>query len=245
MPSRRRGRAWSPRLPGGRWHIAAGATLSSFAGYGIGQFSAAYFMREFGLGLQTVGVVFGLIGGVSAGIGTLLGGLLTDWGGKRDRRWYALIPAIGLILSAPLYVLGYLEPDWKLAAAVLIAPSILHYVFLGPSFAITHAMVHPRMRATSSAVLVLIMTLLGMGLGPLLVGLGGDLLAARAYAGDFGALCPGGVALPAASAAAKAACMQASATGIQQAIVACSVVYAWAGVHYLLAARTLRRDTDA
>lgn len=227
------------------WHVAAGATLSSFAGYGIGQFSAPYFMREFGLGLQTVGLVFGLIGGVSAGIGTLLGGLLTDAGGKRDRRWYAWVPAIGLVLSAPLYVVGYLEPDWKLAAALLVAPGILHYVFLGPSFAITHSMVHPRMRATSSAVLVLIMTLLGMGLGPLLVGLAGDLLAANAFTGDFGALCPGGVAPATAAASSKAACMQASATGIQQAIVACSLVYAWAGVHYLLAAKTLRRDTEA
>jgi len=40
-------------------HVAAGATLASFAGYGIGQFSAAYFVREFGLSLQTVGLVFG------------------------------------------------------------------------------------------------------------------------------------------------------------------------------------------
>ena len=227
------------------WHIAAGATLASFAGYGIGQFSAAYFVREYGLGLKTVGLVFGMIGGVSAGVGTLLGGLLTDFAGKHDKRWYVFVPAIGLIVAAPLYMLGYAQSHWPIAAGLLLLPGIFHYTFLGPSFAVTHSMVQPRMRATASAVLVLIMTLLGMGLGPLLVGVAGDLLANRAFDGDFRGVCPGGVAPKTALDVTKAACMQASATGIQHAIIGCAAIYAWAGVHYFLAARALRRDTEA
>lgn len=227
-------------------HVAAGATLASFAGYGIGQFSAAYFVREFGLSLQTVGLVFGMIGGVSAGVGTILGGVLTDQVGRRDRRAYVLVPAAGLLIASPLYIAGYLQADWKMAAALLMLPGIFHYTFLGPSFAVTHSLVTPRMRATASALLVLIMTLIGLGLGPLLVGAAGDILAGKAFAGlgngDFGALCPGGVAPKGAAAAAKAACMQASATGIQQAIVGCAAVYAWAGLHFALASRSIDRS---
>jgi MFS family permease len=230
-------------------HVAIGATLASFAGYGIGQFSAAYFVREFGLSLQTVGLVFGMIGGVSAGVGTILGGVLTDLAGRRDPRGYALVPAVGLIIASPLYMAGYLQADWRWAAALLLLPGLFHYTFLGPSFAITHGIVRPRMRATASALLTLAMTIVGLGLGPLLVGALGDVLAGRAFSGaglgDFSALCPGGVAPADSGSAAKAACMQASATGIQQAIVACAIFYAWAGVHFALAARSMKPPVHA
>lgn len=225
-------------------HVAAGATLASFAGYGIGQFSAAYFVREFGLSLQTIGLVFGIIGGMSAGVGTILGGVLTDFAGRRDPRGYALVPAAGLIIASPIYMAGYLQADWRWAAVLLLLPGVFHYTFLGPSFAITHAIVRPRMRATASAILTLVMTIIGLGLGPLLVGALGDVLANRAFSdaglGDFSVLCPGGVAPKEAALAAKAACMQASATGIQHAITACALFYAWAGVHFALAARSMK-----
>lgn len=236
----------------GRWtfiHVALGAALASFAGYGIGQFSAAYFMRAFGLDLQTVGVVIGVIGGVAAAFGTLAGGVLTDWAGRHDRRWYVWIPAIGLILSCPLYVTGYLVDDWHLATGILAIAAVLHYPFLGPSFAVTHAMVQPRMRATASALLVLVITLIGLGLGPLLVGLGGDILAAQTFAdlgidGAFSQLCPGGAAPAGSDATLAAACAQASAEGIQWAIVLCALVYGWAGLHYALASRSLIADAE-
>ena len=71
----------------GTWsflNMALGVTLASFAGYGAGAFSSPYFIRTFGLGLALVGVLFGIIGGVSSGSGTLLGGFVTDWLSKRS-----------------------------------------------------------------------------------------------------------------------------------------------------------------
>ena len=47
----------------GSWPMAnmmLGVTLVSFAGYGIGQFAAPYFIRTFGLDYATVGLIFGL-----------------------------------------------------------------------------------------------------------------------------------------------------------------------------------------
>ena len=133
------------------------------------------------------------------------------------------------------------------AAALLLLPGIFHYTYLGPSFAVTHALVKPTMRATASALLVLIMTLIGLGLGPLLVGFAGDILASHAFTaagqGDFGALCPGGVAPAGAGEASRAACMQASATGIQRAIAGCALFYAWGGLHFALAARAMPKGT--
>ena len=86
----------------GTWsflNMALGVTLASFAGYGAGAFSSPYFIRTFGLGLALVGVLFGIIGGVSSGSGTLVGGFVTDWLTKRSAAWYALVPGIGLAIA--------------------------------------------------------------------------------------------------------------------------------------------------
>ena len=89
----------------GTWgflNMALGVTLASFAGYGAGAFSSPYFIRTFGLGLALVGVLFGIIGGVSSGSGTLVGGFVTDWLSKRSAAWYALIPGFGLAIAGRL-----------------------------------------------------------------------------------------------------------------------------------------------
>ncbi|MBO9558035.1 MAG: MFS transporter, partial [Caulobacter sp.] len=76
----------------GKWpvlHMMLGVTIASFGSYGSGAFVPPYFVRTFGLGLAQVGLIVGLIGGFSAGVGTLVGGFLTDWTGKRSAKWYA------------------------------------------------------------------------------------------------------------------------------------------------------------
>jgi predicted MFS family arabinose efflux permease len=229
-------------------HVAAGASLASFANYGIGAFAAPYFIRTFHLGLAQAGVVLGVIAGAAAAIGTLGGGLVTDRLGRRDKRWYVWIPALGLLLGAPFLVAGYLAPNWPLAVALLFIPPMIQYSYLGPSFGVMHNMVTPRMRATATALLFLAINFIGLGFGPTLVGVASDLFAAHHFAApagltdSFNALCPGGRAAPGAVAGLNAACLDASAYGVRWAIIACTSIFAWAALHYALAARKLRED---
>jgi len=72
-----------------------------------------------------------------------------------------------------------------------------------------------------------------------------DVLAHHAFGnGDYLAQCPGGTAVAGADVALQAACGSASATGVMQAIGAFAVLFAWGGVHFLLAAPSLERDLD-
>ena len=230
------------------FHVLMGVTMASFGGYGIGAFTAPYFIRTFGLSLSQAGIVLGLVSGVGAAIGTLGGGLLTDRLALRDKRWYVWTPAIGLAIAAPLYVVGYTITPWPLAVAILMVPPMLHYTYLGPSFGVMHNMVTPRMRATATALMFLVLNLVGLGLGPTLTGLASDLYAAHhfttllGHAAGFVASCPGGRAVLSAEPAVKAACHGASAFGARWAIVTCAGAYLWAAVHYWLAARHLRED---
>ena len=229
--------------------MVAGITIASFASYGTGQYQQPYFIRNFGLSYSQVGLIFGLIGGVSTGAGTLIGGFLTDWAGKRSKRWYALVPAIGIAIACPLYILVFTRPDWKLAAGLLLIPGVFHYTYLGPTFGVIQNSVDTRRRATATALLFFALNFIALGFGPPFCGWTIDRFSAHLFAanhlGDFFKMCPGGVGLKGAGAMVDTACKVAMAHGTRSGIVLNLLIYAWASVHYFLAAITLPKDLAA
>lgn len=222
-------------------HMIAGLTLGSFIAYGTHQFLHPYLVREYQMGYAQAATVFGLIIGLSAIVGTAAGGFISDWGARYDKRWYAWLPAIGLTLSGPLTILAMNQPTWQWSVAILLLPSVLSNTYVATTFGSLHNMMEPRMRASAMAVTLFVTNLVGGGLGPVTIGFLSDVFARRAFTGDFAAACPGGVSV-AATAAGDEACRIASGTGVRMAIISVALIYIWAGVHYLLAARTIRRD---
>ncbi|WP_374575638.1 spinster family MFS transporter [Phenylobacterium sp.] len=241
----------------GKWpvfHMVMGVTLASFAGYGAGQFVPPYFIRTFGLNYAQVGMIVGLVGGVSAGIGTLVGGFLTDRLSKRSPRWYSLTPAIGLAIATPIYILAYTRDSWQLAAAILLLPGVFHYTYLGPTFGVVQNMYDMRRRATAAALLLFFLNLIALGGGPPFTGWVIDQFAQFNFAhpgqtsvvsalgglfsgggGDgFTTACPGGVAPAGAPQALADHCHAASALATRQGIVVTVLFYLWAAFHYLL-----------
>jgi MFS family permease len=151
-------------------NMVLGVTLASFAGYGVGQFSAPYFIRTFGLNYATVGLIFGLIGGLSSGLGTLIGGFVSDFASRRNAAWYALTPAIGLAIATPIYLLAYTQPEWRTAALILFVPGIFHYTYLGPTFGVIQNVVETRRRATATALLFFFLNFIALGGGTYFTG---------------------------------------------------------------------------
>jgi MFS family permease len=247
------------------WPVAnmiLGLTMASFAGYGVGQFYAPYFIRTFGLDYATVGLVFGLIGGVSSGLGTLAGGLVSDWAGKRHQAWYALTPAIGLAIATPIYLAAYIAPDWRLAAVILLVPGVFHYTYLGPTFAVVQNVVETRRRATASAVMLLFVNIIALGGGPLFTGWMIDLFAQfnfthpgprhllTALGGlsnggsaleHFAVQCPGGAALKGAAQLLAARCKGSLVAATREGILLSLGFYLWGAFHYLLGSFGLAR----
>ncbi len=87
--------------------------------------------------------------------------------------------------------------------------------------------------------------LVGIGLGPTLLGILSDHYAAHAFTlGAYAVICPGGRAVAGSSAALAQACSSASALGIKYALMTLSLLCLWSAAHYLLAARSLRRDLE-
>ena len=222
-------------------HITIGATLVGFVGYGTGTFSQVYFIRMFDLGYAQLGLAFGLIGGLSAGVGTILGGVLSDWAGKRHLSWYALLPAIGLLVAAPAYAYAFTRDTWVFSIWMMLLPGLFHYAYIGPTLGVMHNLATARMRATATALFFVAVNLVGLGLGPYVAGVLIDTATEwqfiAAGMADFVSSCPGGVAPAGASAALATACHDSTAYGTRYGIVVMLAVFLWAAFHYFLAAR--------
>ncbi|WP_439817291.1 spinster family MFS transporter [Zavarzinia sp. CC-PAN008] len=223
-------------------HMILGGIIANFAAYGALQFTHPYFVRQYHLGYAEAALMFGLMVSITSLIGFLLGGIGTDRLATRDKRWYAWVPALGMIAATPLIITGLAQPSFWMMFVILMLPNIGVSTYFGPTFASIHNMVDPRMRASATALGALGMNLIGAAFGPVLAGWLSDVFARGAYAGDFAVACPGGAAPADALPDLVAACQQASATGLQHALMAMAVFYLWAGLHYLLASRSIRRD---
>ena len=112
----------------------------------------------------------GVISGSTGMLGTFLGSYLADRWGKLDKRWYVRIALWGLILSLPLSYYTLLGNETLYVALADTPAHILNTLYLGPCIAICHTRVAPNMRASASAVLLFVINMIGLGLGPLVVG---------------------------------------------------------------------------
>jgi MFS family permease len=160
------------------WLLALAASCSSLCGYGLALWVPSILIRSFGLDLiSTANFLASLvfIGGCS---GVFAGGWLADRLGSMDRGWYAKLPAIAWLITAPTWVAGLLAPTLWLAWPILLIPNALNILWLGPvTTAVQHLVPQP-MRATASACFLLINNLIGLGVGPLLIGRLSDALKA-------------------------------------------------------------------
>jgi hypothetical protein len=239
-----------------KWPVAnmvLGMTLVSFGGYGGGQFMPPYFLRAFHLDYAQVGLITGLVAGLSQGLGTLAGGPLTDRLARVSPRWYALTPAIGLVLAFPFTVGIYTAGGWQAAAGFMLFPGLLSYVYLAPTFGVVQNMAPPHQRATAAAIMLFFVNLIALGGGPPFTGWVIDHFAAFHYAhvgagslwdavagfggahpADFQAVCPGGKAPAGAAAAARAACSGALVLGTRHGVLVAYAFSLWGAFHYLL-----------
>jgi predicted MFS family arabinose efflux permease len=226
-------------------HLTLGAALVGFVAYGNLNFLLPFLIRNFALSKAHAGLVLMLIMGVSATVGTLAGGFVSDWVGRRDLRWYAWLPAIGLTVAWPIYVYSLLQQSWLAAVIWMIIASCAFYAFLPATQTVTQGLVRSRMRASTSALHGLAAALIGMGTGPVFLGFVSDRLAQRRFdspgaTGDYAASCT--AQSIAASPDLAAACTTASAYGVRYALVAASLALLWAALHYVRASRSLARE---
>jgi predicted MFS family arabinose efflux permease len=156
--------------------FALASGLTAFCSYGIGNFLPSFLIRSHGFETTQVGISLAITAGLGGIIGTYAGGHFADKLGLKDMRWYLWVPAIPAIFAPLLITSAMFMDDSTLALACLFVSTVFGALYLGPVIAITHTLVNPNMRAMSSAILFLVLNLIGLGCGPLVVGLISDAL---------------------------------------------------------------------
>lgn len=148
---------------------AAGAFLAVTT-YATITWTPTFLMRVHGLTPGEAAAAYGPIRGLSSIIGVIGGGALAGWAARRDPRWLLLLPAIGAAISVPAELLFLLSDDLPVALAGLGLASLAGAMHFGPSYAAMAAIVPPSMRATTAAMFLFCVNMVGQIVGPLAIG---------------------------------------------------------------------------
>ncbi|MGH7804177.1 MAG: spinster family MFS transporter [Candidatus Binatia bacterium] len=145
--------------------------LLAFVGYGVGFWMPPFFIRTHSVGAGEAGFVLGGISALAGWLGTTAGGVIAD-------RWRLATPAGRLYVAVltgllPIpFAIGFLSVESRTLAYGLTFPlTLFSSMWVGVGASTIQDMVLPRMRATASAAYLLLVTLIGLALGPYTIGL--------------------------------------------------------------------------
>ncbi len=155
-------------------YATAGHVLAVMFGYTLAAWIAVHYMRGYGLQEHQAAPIVAIIlvlGGVP---GLLFGGFLADHLARNDIRWLTRLPAMFALAAFPLYWFALISADITLATiAFTLATFSLQASFAPPLSAIQYAVpVHSR--ALAAALAFFFSNLIGLGMGPVIVGIVGD-----------------------------------------------------------------------
>ncbi|MDB5670301.1 MAG: transporter [Alphaproteobacteria bacterium] len=211
--------------------VVGGVTLKAILQYGFQAFFGSFFFRNHAgelaayaslWGLKSagfLGVALGLTLGTSGILGSLAGGWLSDRFSSGQPKAQAWVPAFGAFASTPFYVAAVLVPSMPLALALLFIPSMLTAFYFGPAYAIVQGLVPPGMRAMATAIMLFVISLVGLGFGPLAVGITSDIISGPLGFGE--------------------------AAGVRWSLALFALLGIPAGLLFLASAKTLQRDLES
>ena len=147
-------------------HMAIAAGLSSFVGYSVVGFLPSFMVRSFNMPLAELGIWLGLILGLCGGAGFFFGGCIADHLGRGSHKRAFNFIAVMLLLSAVLLAMMFLARTSTTALLLFIVPAATMNVYLAPVLSQAQSLVGLSMRATTSALVLLVINLIGYACGP-------------------------------------------------------------------------------
>ncbi len=177
------------------WFVSFAAATKAFIGYGHAPFTASFFLRNhaeslasmaastsalLGVEIKSLGflsLALAVMAGLGGTLGSYLGGWIADRYGAKDLRAYVVVPGVASLVTIPIYIFAVTTDVTMLGISMLMFNAILGTLWYGPVYATAQSIVPGHMRATSSAMLLFIINIVGLGLGPLAVGALSDLFA--------------------------------------------------------------------
>lgn len=196
-------------------YLTLANAIWAFASAGIAMWTAIFIGRIYKFPPAQIGMIMALVIGVIGAIGLSVIGTLAQRMDRRDVRWPLWIVAISSLVSAPLACLTFLSQNGALA---WLGGSLLAFVSVstqGSVASMVQMLVPPHMRSIAVAIKHVVVTAIGAGTAPLVVGIFNDVLAVS-Y-GD---------------------------QAVRYTLASLSVLFPVAAVFFYIAARSLRSDIN-
>jgi predicted MFS family arabinose efflux permease len=206
------------------WHIALATGLVNFVAVGNGQYLVSFMLRQYHVSLTKVGLVLGpVIGGVTV-LSVYAVGRMISYLAEKDRAWLARWPGIGVAIGVPVSLAAYMAPSFGVMIGLQVVGLLCTNAYLISLYTTAQGVVQPRMRATATALVIMVINTIGYGLGPPVVGALSDFLKDHVVA--FGLSDPA----------------HAAAQGLRYALMCGALVNLWASLHYLIGSTKLKND---
>lgn len=152
-------------------HYAACAIYTALV-YGVLSWAPAFFIRNFGMTPAEVGLQYGLVVLVFAGAGPIVGGLIA---GKLSRRGMKLanfrVAVAGMVLTSPLLLVAVAMPSAGLSMAVFSVALVSFSLPGGVVLAALQDATPAALRGRASATYYLVVSIIGLSVGPISVAL--------------------------------------------------------------------------
>ena len=154
-----------------------GGALMSINIHGMITWVPTFLVRVHHMSLQEVGTWLGVVRGPIGIVGALVSAALATRLQWLDERWRVWIPALACVLLCPADVLLLMSPAdshvWKLGLGL---DTFLSVAQVGPILALILSVARPRMRTLAAALYLLVFSLFGQTVGPLVIGFLNDRL---------------------------------------------------------------------
>ncbi len=153
------------------FHVMAwSAALSSLCGYGMNLWMPQFMTRIHELSPAEFSLALGAMMGLGGGLGAMVGGALTGRAAERDPRAFLTLPAASMLLFAVAMVFALWTSSVAVVYASIFVAAFAQFYLMGPFFAVVQRLAPLRGRAVATAFFFFILSLVGLGIGPLYVG---------------------------------------------------------------------------
>ncbi len=147
-----------------------GYAAYTFALGGMSYWLPMYMQREHSLTLSRANYILGVVTVIAGVGGTFLGGYLADALAPRIRRAHMWVSGVSMILAIPFTVVAFTTHDLRLLMASLLVGEFMAFLSTGPINVVIVTAVPVAMRATSMAVSIFVIHLLGDATAPVVLG---------------------------------------------------------------------------
>lgn len=141
-----------------------------FVGYGSNFFAVPYLLRAHEVSHSELGTVIGLTAAVGAWLGISIGGYMAD---KLKARWEhgrLLVGLFCIVMTLPFVAGVYFSSSLAVVYVCNFFAMFFSPMYIGPATSTVNDLVPPQMRGTASAIYLMMMTFIGLAMGPFTMG---------------------------------------------------------------------------